>query len=468
MMDFSARSRASALFLFWLALATPAFAQGAGASALSEAAIDALMSEAYPADGPGAAVIVARGGQPIYRKAIGMADLELGVKLEPDMVFEIGSVTKQFTAAAVLMLVEEGKLALSDDITRVLPDYPTHGKTITIEHLLTHTSGIKSYTGMASWAANDRRDMTVSDMIDVFKNEPLEFEPGSKWKYNNSGYFLLGAIIEKVSGLKYERFLATRIFEPLGLRRTMYGHPDTIVPRRVRGYSLGPAGLANAKFISMTQPFSAGALLSNVDDLVRWSAALHGGKVVPPESLRRMRSAFALTNGRSSRYGYGLSVGEYEGHDVAEHGGGIPGFSCMLVHLPEDDLTVAVLSNLIAEPPRPPLLARRIAALAIGKPVEQPARITVSPAALEPFVGTYENEQGERRVITRERATLLLKFPEDLPREMHPSSQNAFFSPAGFGRLIFERAADGAVTTVTYSNWTQRETWRRVPKSPTS
>ena len=184
------------------------------------ATLDAMLTKLYPADAPGAAVIAVRDGRTVLRKAYGMADLELGVPLQPDMVFRIGSMTKQFTAVAMLMLVEEGKLAVSDPITKFLPDYPTGGKTITVEHLLTHTSGIKSYTEMPDFLANIRKDYTVPELIDHFKDEPMDFEPGERYQYDNSGYFLLGAIIEKASGMGYEAFLKQRIFDVVGMTQT--------------------------------------------------------------------------------------------------------------------------------------------------------------------------------------------------------------------------------------------------------
>src|SRR5690242_9342169 len=197
--------RALAALLLLLCLDVAALAQTAD-DAQAAKAIDELMSKAYPADGPDASIIVMKEGRTLLRKGYGMADMELGVKVEPDMVFRLGSITKQFTAVSILMLAEQGKLSLSDDLTKFFPDYPTRGRTITVEHLLTHTSGIKSYTSIPAWLSMWRRDMTVAELIDLFKNEPADFEPGTRWSYNNSGYILLGAIIEKVSGLSYEQF----------------------------------------------------------------------------------------------------------------------------------------------------------------------------------------------------------------------------------------------------------------------
>ncbi|NTU52026.1 MAG: serine hydrolase, partial [Candidatus Aminicenantes bacterium] len=178
--------------------------------------IDAVMSEIYKPGQPGAAVIVRKNGETVFRKGYGMADLELGVPVEPDMVFRLGSITKQFTAVAILLLAQEGKLGLQDEITKFLPDFPTQGRRITVEHLLTHTSGIQSYTDLPEWLPLWRKDFTLKELIDLFKDKPMQFGPGESWAYNNSGYVLLGAIIEKVSGKTYEGFIEAAIFQPLG------------------------------------------------------------------------------------------------------------------------------------------------------------------------------------------------------------------------------------------------------------
>jgi D-alanyl-D-alanine carboxypeptidase len=197
--------------------------------------IDTLLRQTYRPDEPGAAVIVVKDGSVILRGGYGMANLELGVAIEPDMVFRLGSVTKQFTAVVILMLVEEGKLRLDDDITRFLPGYPTHGYHITVEHLLTHTSGIKEHIDMPEWQRLARTDVTLGELIDVFKDQPMVFTPGTRWEYSNSAYVLLGAIIERVTGERYEDVLQRRIFGPLGMSQSGYDHTERIVPGRVAG-----------------------------------------------------------------------------------------------------------------------------------------------------------------------------------------------------------------------------------------
>ena len=208
-----------------------------------------MLASAYASDRPGAAALVARDGEIVFLDAIGMADLELVVALAPDMVFEIGSITKQFTATAIMMLGEEGKLSVSDPITRHLPDYPSYGDDITIEHLLTHTSGIVSYTGIPGYMNTEvRKDLTVQQLIDVFKDLPVEFAPGERYAYNNSGYILLGAIIEAASGKSYDEYLSEHIFEPLGMKDSYYGCSSCIIPRRASGYGGGGEGYTNQQY----------------------------------------------------------------------------------------------------------------------------------------------------------------------------------------------------------------------------
>jgi D-alanyl-D-alanine carboxypeptidase len=199
------------------------------------AAIDALLQAAYQPDEPGAAVIAVKDGRPVFRKGYGLANVELGVPIAPDMVFRLASITKQFTAVAILMLMEQGQLALQDSITRFMPDYPMHDHRITIEHLLTHTSGIRSYTDMPEWPPLWRKDFSVQELIDFFKEQPMQFAPGQRWAYNNSGYHLLGAIIEQLSGLSYEQFIQQHIFEPLGMRQSYYDSPTRIISKRASG-----------------------------------------------------------------------------------------------------------------------------------------------------------------------------------------------------------------------------------------
>ena len=388
--------------------------------------LDELFLAAYPTQEPGATVIAVKGGEVHYRKAFGMANLELRVPMAPDMVFRIGSITKQFTAVAILMLMEQGKLALDDPITRFLPDYPTHDHIITVEHLLTHTSGIQSYTGMKEWPPLMRKDFTVQEMIDFFKYRPMQFAPGKRWAYNNSGYFLLGAIIERVSEQPYARFVNERIFEPLGMRQSYYDEPAPIISRRAAGYELGPNGFTNAAYLSMTQPYAAGSLASTVDDLALWDAALYTDNLLRQETLQRAFTPYRLNDGTPTGYGYGWAIGEYEGLRTVEHGGGINGFITQVMRIPEVQAFVAVLSNRSSPSPSPSLLALQVAGLILGHPYQIPPAVALDVEALKPFIGVYRFDDGEEIMLVLDSDQLCIKA-EPSPVPLVPFSEREFY-----------------------------------------
>jgi CubicO group peptidase (beta-lactamase class C family) len=401
-------------------------------------AIDDLVQQSYKPTEPGVAVIVARAGEIIFRKAHGMANLELGVPIEPDMVFRIGSITKQFTAVAILMLAEQGKLALDDSIGKFLPDYPTHDHLITITHLLTHTSGIKSYTAMPEWPALWRKDFAVQELIDFFKYQPMEAAPGKRWTYNNSGYILLGAIIEKVSGRSYEQFIHQNIFEPLGMKQSYYDDPARIIPRRVAGYDKSSDGFTNAAYLSMTQPYAAGALASTVDDLVLWDSALYTERLLKQETFQQAHVSHRLTDGSSTGYGYGWIISEYAGHRLIEHGGGIHGFRSRAIRIPDERVFVAVLSNNGGM--NPELLAFKIAALTIGQPYNEPAPVELGPEVLAFYEGVYEVNTSEKIHITREDNQLVFQYGENPTVELVPISHDEFFfKDMSLDHLLFVR-----------------------------
>ena len=247
---------------------------------------DDIVSKHYNnSDAPGATILIAKNGKTIYRKAVGKSNLELSVDMIPENVFMLASITKQFTAVAILMLEEQGKLSLDDPITKFVPDYPTLGKTITVHHLLNHTSGIRSYTGIGNLVEVARNDMTLDELIDYFKNEPMDFDPGEEFRYNNSGYILLGKIIEVVSGDTYENYIENKIFKRLEMTYSSYGNNRELVKNRVSGYEQGENGYVNANFISMTLPHAAGSLTSTIDDMLKWQNALSNNTLIKATSL---------------------------------------------------------------------------------------------------------------------------------------------------------------------------------------
>ncbi len=409
----------------------------------------AYLEEACPTDGPGATAIVVRAGEVLYRGARGMADLELGVPLVPEHVFRLGSITKQFTAVAIMLLAEQGRLSVDDEITKFLPDYPTHGYRITVEHLLTHTSGVSSYTGISGYmlGAEIRADLSTEELVDVFDDLEMDFAPGQRWSYSNSGYVLLGAIIEEVSGLSYADFVQRHIFDPLGMANSHYGGPQ-LVPRRVEGYTGTDGNYSNAPFLSMTQPHAAGSLLSSVDDLARWNAAVFDSELLKPETVERMTRKAVLTHGEEVEYGYGYQLSSFRGESMIYHGGGIHGFVTNELWLPESKIFVAVLSNSPENPIGPAYVARQMAAKAIGRPFPKRTAITLDADTLEDFVGAYRIDDETTRTVTLDGGRLYSQRSGGPRLEIHAHADDAFFYEHSFTHLTFDRSADGQVTAM--------------------
>jgi len=407
-----------------------------------------ILTTAYTADAPGAAALVAKGGEVLYLDAAGMADLELGVPLAPDMVFEIGSITKQFTAASIMLLAEEGKLSVSDPITRHLTDYPSYGDSITIENLLTHTSGIVSYTGIPGYMETEiRKDLTVGELIDVFKDLPVEFAPGDRYSYSNSGYIVLGAIVEAASGMPYEDFVRERIFKPLGMEHSYYGCGRCLIPHRASGYDAGEDGYANQRYLSFTQPYAAGSLMMTVEDLYRWSRALFGGKVVSAASLERMTTPFVLNAGDTSNYGYGLGIADIRGHRAIRHSGGIFGFVTDAAYLPEEDVFVAVFSNNTAGDVDPSMVTSKLAAIAVGDPFPTFTEVALEENVMQRYVGVYQIDENAQRSVTIRDGVLYTQRSGGSWIRAYPASERQFFYKTSLSYFEFV-VEDGKVTAM--------------------
>jgi D-alanyl-D-alanine carboxypeptidase len=407
-------------------LSAAAFASDAPATHESvEHTVSSILEQSYAPDGPGASVIVVKDGKVLFRGARGMANVELGSPLQPQSVFRIGSVTKQFTGAAILLLAHEGKLSLSDPLTKFIPDFPTQGHNVTVQHLLSHTSGIKNYTEIPEWAPTMRMDLTVDQLINVFKDKPFDFAPGEQWKYDNSGYVLLGSIIERVSGQSYADFMRTRIFDPLGMKQTRVDVSVDIVADRAEGYAKQGDHWVNADFLSMTQPYSAGDLISSVDDLARWNAAIENNEILTQELWKRATTSFALADGAPTQYGAGWFMGRVGNLASVEHGGGINGFNAYVLRVPSKHLYVAVLAN--AAPPSTPAqqLALNLAASALGISLDTP-EAPVSQKILNQYVGNYAVEPSKTRRITLVGNRLHAMIEGDKDLELTPIGRDLF------------------------------------------
>ena len=334
------------LALATLAIGVPACAQTGDAALVAR--IDSMARAEVASDTTASVAIgVLRGTDVVLARGYGLADVELDVSATAETVYRIGSITKQFTSTAIMQLVEWGQISLDDEITKFLPDYPTQGHRVTIHHLLTHTSGIKSYTGISpdNMSGAFRRDLTHDELLDMFKNLPFDFAPGEQWRYNNSGYYLLGVIIERVTGQSYADYLGEHIFGPFDMHASYYCDEKTIIPNRAEGYARLDGKLVNDDPISMNIPGAAGALCSTVTDLLKWQRAMNERRTVNEAAYTRMTTPAVLDNDSTVTYGYGLGIREANGHRQIAHGGGINGFVTMLSYYPDDDLTVVVLSN---------------------------------------------------------------------------------------------------------------------------
>ena len=291
---------------------------------------------------PGLALTIVQDGKTLKQAAYGLANVELQVPTKLETVFEIGSITKQFTAAAILMLAQEGKLSVDDKISKHLQGTPCNWTNVTLRHLLTHTSGIKSYTGLNGFQI--WRHLTQAQFIAAIGKEPMEFQPGDSWKYCNTGYNLLGYVIENVTGQDYWQFMRERIFGPLGMQSTTRRLATLVIPNRASGYEQTNHVWVN-RDSDLTEIFSAGAIASTVVDLAKWNAALDGERLLSAASKAQMWTPVKLNDGKTKTYGFGWNIVTTEGHKNIGHGGSTSGFSASIQRFPDDGLAVMILSN---------------------------------------------------------------------------------------------------------------------------
>ena len=312
----------------------------------SPAAVDAFVAAQMKARRiPGLSVAVLRKGEIVFARGYGLANVEHQAPATAATMYQLASVTKQFTATAVMMLVEDGTLTLATPLRSVLPDVPDAWAGVTIAQLLNHTSGIPSYTSLPDFGTMMRRDFAPAELIALVRDRPMDFAPGAKWRYNNSGYVLLGMIVEKIAGQPWGTVLDTRIFAPTGMATARVNDLRAIVPHRAQGYTWTSGTLQHGDYVSPTQPYAAGAMLVSVLDLAKWDQALVKRPLLSPASLAAMYQPAPLADGTSHPYGFGWDVGPYRGHARYGHGGGIPGFSTYYARLIDDTLSVIVLAN---------------------------------------------------------------------------------------------------------------------------
>ncbi len=423
---------------------------------------DKILSEQFKTDEPGVTVLVSRNGQIIYKKAFGMANLELSTPMQVDNVFWIASIGKQFTAVAILQLMEQGKLDLQDEITKFIPDYPTQGNIITIEHLLTHTSGIHNFSGMEDPEKKLTTDCTPNEVIDFFKNLPMRFDPGTKWEYSNSGYFLLGYIIEKITGKPYSEYLEEIFFKPLGMTNSLFANNKRIIKNRVGAYSQGDNGFENSRHLNATIIYSAGAIQTTVEDFYKWHQAVHSYKFVKKETLDKAFTRYKLTDGKETDYGYGWKLGYIYESPSIWHGGGIEGFGAMEIYLPKEDVFVAVFSNCDCIYPKD--IAARLAALTTGRPYEY-KEISNENTNLKEYTGVYENQNGQQRIITVSGNKLFSQIGRGPKSNLKAYQENMFFFEDDAMQTIeFYRNKKGTIEKLSTKKLNGNEAWNKTNK----
>ena len=336
----------------------------------------------------GASVGVMRHNEVIFARGYGYADLDNKVEATEHTVYQVGSITKQFTALSIMILVEQGKVNLNDIMLDYLPNYPQRDHKVTIDQLLNHTSGIKSYTDIEKFWEISERDLSREEIVDLFSSEPVEFSPCENFQYNNSGYYLLGLIIENVSGMRYADFLKANVWQPLKMFDTHYLGKIKNVKNIATGYDQEDNEFVGARPLGMDNPFSGGSLGSSVLDLLKWQTALNENKLISRQSYNKMIEPGLLTGGKHTTYGYGFFMSNLNGHRKIEHGGTINGFRAQLSTYPDDDLTVTVLCNHNSAPQAQ--LESQISRLMLGIPETRIQEIHLSESELQLYTGNYK------------------------------------------------------------------------------
>jgi CubicO group peptidase (beta-lactamase class C family) len=432
-------SRPLALFLVisCFAIATPpAQSQDASNTRLNEIIQSYVSDKQFMGT-----VLVARDHAVILDKAYGFANLEWSVQNTPTTKFRLGSITKQFTSACVFLLQERGKLKIDDPVKKYMPDAPAAWDKITIYHLLTHTSGIPSFTSFPDYHSTEATPVTPEQLVARFRDKPLEFQPGEKWNYSNSGYVLLGYLIEKISAQTYEKFVQENIFTPLGMKDSGYDSNSKIIVHRASGYTPGKDGVQNAGYIDMTIPLSAGALYSTTEDLLRWEQGLFDGKLVSPASLQKMTTPFL------DDYACGVAVHVEKGHKLIDHGGGIEGFNTQLSYYPDEKLTIIALSNLNGAAPGS--IATNLAATIHGEKVVLPSErkeIKLPTKTLAQYVGDYQLSPNFSLNIRLEGDQLISRATGQGDLKIYPETETMFFTKDLDAELEFVKNEKGEVT----------------------
>jgi CubicO group peptidase (beta-lactamase class C family) len=404
------------------------------------AKLDTLIDAYVSQFGFNGGVFVATKGSVIFEKGFGYKNKSTKALNDSNTIFQIGSITKQFTSAIILQLLEQNKLSLQDSLTKYIPDYP-NGNKITIEHLLTHTSGIFNYTNDAAFMQNETAHPIRRDsLINRFKHKPLDFPPGQKFSYSNSGYILLGYIIEKVTGQSYFQVVRQRIFQPLHMDHSGFDFTDLNSPDKAMGYA-PPESTIPAAIVDSSVSFAAGAIYTTAGDLYKWDRALRAGNIISPASQEKAYTPHL------AQYGYGWMIGTVDGKRVIEHGGGITGFTSDIRRVPEDETCIIILDNQPNEA-NPSKMAQNIASILNGKDVQLPKAklaITLDTTILRQYVGQYQLRPSFILTITLENGHLFAQATGQGKGEIFAEKKDLFFPKVIDADIEFVRGTDDKV-----------------------
>ena len=402
--------------------------------------MDEVVRASFEADEFTGAVLVARDGEVLLDRGYGFANREWSVPNDGDTKFRLGSVTKQFTAVAIMLLNERGLVDLDAPVKTYLPDAPDAWDGVTVRHLLTHTAGVPNFTDFDDYGASKTLPATIDSLIGRFRDRPLDFQPGEGWSYSNSGYILLTAIVEKASGKSYAEFVAETLFQPLGMADSGYDSHAAVLPRRASGYAPTARGIVNADYIDMSIPQGAGALYSTTRDLLKWEQGLFAGRLLTPASLA------LLTTPVRNQYAFGLAVTQAGGNTTIAHSGGIEGFNTHMAWDPDRRMTVIVLGNLNG--PGSDQVAGSLMALARGETVtlaSERQAVAVAPEVLRSYEGVYELAPTFAITISVVDGKLMAQATGQDAFELHPESENRFFLTVVDAQITFTRDDAGAV-----------------------
>lgn len=397
-------------------------------------------------------VLIVRDGKILLNKGYGSANFELDVPNSPQTKFRIGSITKPFTATAIMILRDRGKLSLQDSICKYVSDCPPAWQPITLHHLLSHTSGLAKHEKAGEYLKTAMMPMSLSQLIDSFKNKPADFKPGEKLDYNNNGYILLGYVIEKVSGQSYEAFVKENIFGPLKMLDSGYDNHDPVIKNRASGYRSENGHLFNAAYIDQSQPFAAGALYSTTGDLLLLDQALYGDKLLSQKTLNEMFTPAIGPIGPAPNYGYGWFVNKQLNRRAIFHPGGLPGFGGIITRFPDDKVLIVLLSNF--DNAKIIRASNDLAAIVFGEKYAVPkirTAVKINPKVLEAYAGEYEDRPGRITKILVENGTLKLQLAANAvgqidPIPMSAESDTQFFDPFNDTQVEFIKEADGRIT----------------------